>query len=1178
MKSLKTFLIGALACVFLSLSSNTSKACTFKAAFTGNLKVCPGSSVNYLSKLTSGHYYRWAVTGGTLVSGKGTDSIMVYWPAPGFGTVQLVDSTSACKDSVTQTITIGVTSAFLTATPFNVEGSATAPTSGRKYTVTPNTGSISSALWSKYGIDLNNNFDLTVITNQNGGADGMMFVLQNKGNTVQPSSVQGSDLGYYQDAAGDFANSIGVEEDLYNSNGSPPGFADSSNGHFNLVKDDDYTPIQKQVNYPKLGAGSNHKLRITWNKDVSLFEVYFDGVKEFSWDNDIIKNVFNGNPNVWFGYTGATGGLSALQTISVDTLIYNEAIINASKDTICTGDSATLTSNIGVAYSWSTGAKTRAIKVGTSGTYTVTITDSFGCTTSASHTITVMPTISAAFTVASGCINNNVPITNNTTPATGVRYNWKFGNGDSASGILPTYAYKNSGNYTINVSATNGGCTSTASNPISVYNHPSGMIVSKGLPFQGQFNKGDLYFSDNACIGDTNTYQFLPPVGYANSDYGSKWVISSKTFATASGTISTDTVFKNPTASKNAYFEFFPSSKFADSVLILTMHVKLMPGNCDTDIIRYIQARPNAVSKFLFTNACEGVAISFHDTSTIGGTDVISNWNWAFGDGTTSILQDPNHPYSKSGTYSVTLLATSNAGCGIPVTQTVTQYPVPVAAFHAAVGCQEASSVFTDSSSISSGSIVTHAWDFGNGSGSALKSPAFTYPKSGAYNVKLVVTSSFGCKDSITKPIQVEPLPVAAFSYNNACVGTAIYFTNKSTDATTGTKYLWNFGDNGTSTTALPSHTYMANGTYRAKLTVTTKYGCIDTIVEKITPYAETVPNIVYSGACATSPVAFGDSDKNDAGATYSWNFGDGTSYVAFADTNSHIYTKAGTFKVSLNIQNGDGCVDTQSRNITINPYPVASFLAANVCVGKPLTFSNSSTGTGLSYLWNFGDSTSKSNSSTLANPAHTYDTAGIFIVILSVTNSGGCTDTVSRTVNSVAPPVVNKWSYKIHNQGVTFTPKDTTQKTYRWYFGTGDSSSAKKPFYTYKSKGKYSVKLVETNTTGCSAFYSDSITLTGVGFEQVSGPKNNLNISIYPNPFESKTVISYTLPVNSRVNVSVFDIRGKLIAELKDGNFEAGKYEDVFDAAKYDATDGVYLVKMTVNGEVFTGRIVEMK
>ncbi len=262
-----------------------------------------------------------------------------------------------------------------------------------------------------------------------------------------------------------------------------------------------------------------------------------------------------------------------------------------------------------------------------------------------------------------------------------------------------------------------------------------------------------------------------------------------------------------------------------------------------------------------------------------------------------------------------------------------------------------------------------------------------------------------------------------------------------------------------------------------------------------------------------------------------------------------------------------------------ITNYPVASFLSPNVCVGIPLTFSNLTTGSGLSFLWNFGDTTSgKLNYSTLQNPSHVYNTPGIYNVTFSVTNLGGCASSIAQNTNVTVQPIVRKWTYKVSNQTVTFIPGDTTMNTYEWFFGTGDSISAKNPVYTYQSKGKYDVKLAETNATGCSGSYSDSITLTGLGVETITGPENNLNISIFPNPFESKTIVSYILTCKSIVNVSIFNIQGKLVAELKNGTYEAGKYHDEFDAVKYNATEGVYLVKMTVNGAVFTGRIILIK
>ena len=162
--------------------------------------VCAGNSVTYQTTSTSGHHYRWVVTGGTVVSGAGTYSLVVNWPTPGNWSVALFDSTSTCKDSTIKKIKVGLNSAVLTAAPLNAVGSASV--SGRTATITTASGNENGATWNPYSIDLNKNFDFTFTTNQNGAADGMMFIIQNTSSTTYNSAGQGSDMGYYNASSG----------------------------------------------------------------------------------------------------------------------------------------------------------------------------------------------------------------------------------------------------------------------------------------------------------------------------------------------------------------------------------------------------------------------------------------------------------------------------------------------------------------------------------------------------------------------------------------------------------------------------------------------------------------------------------------------------------------------------------------------------------------------------------------------------------------------------------------------------------------------------------------------------------------------------------------------------------------------------------------------------------------
>jgi PKD repeat protein len=1173
----KPLLLFCLFGIYFLINTSGVQACSFKASFYGDTMVCSGSSSNYYTVPTPAHYYRWVVSGGSIVSGAGTYSVYALWSTPGTYSIMLVDSTSGCKDSVKLKIKAGVSAYAILANSYALLSNATS--SGGLYTMSTNGVTGNGAAWNKQTINMEKNFDFTFVTNQSSTgtpADGMMLVLQNSG--LSAIGGTGSDLGYYSATSPTFSQSVGVEEDIYLSG---TGYNDTSASHLSLVKNDNTTPLRKQVNIsPNLYNGSNRKLRMVWIRDINEMDIYFDGTKEFTWKNDLVKNIFKGNPNVIFGFTAATGGLYALQTFKNDSFAYGFPYVTASSDTICSGDTATLTATAGLSYSWSTGATTRSIKVTKGGTFTVTVTDSFHCTqTSPSHSIVVITKPTSSFTISSGCVGASLSISNSSSPTSGVSYLWKFGNGDSSTAYIPSaYRYPSAGTYTVSLNVKNGGCSAKASNTVTVYDIPSGISVAKSVPFAGQFNAGDAFTPDNICVGDTNTYQFSSPKGISNSDYGTKWAIASLTFKTTGGNVCTDTAFKFPTSLKNMQFKFFPTKKYADSLLVLTLHIKRIPGNCDTLISRYIQVRPKVVSKFGFTNACLNFPILFTDSSKATGPSPVNNWTWDFGDGTpTTTAQNPQHKYTTPGSYKVVLSATNIAGCGIPVTKTVTQYPDPKTVLNAVPGCQNFPSLFGDSSTITSGTISSRTWYFGDGATSTAKSTTHIYTKSGFYNVRLVVFSSFGCKDSLVKKIRIYPKPTAIFSFKSECVGTTIYFSNTSTDSTTGTTYLWDFGDKTSSTNGAGSHIYTANGTYRVKLTATSKYGCPDTAIEFITPGVKPTVNFYHNAACTGRNITFNDSDKNAPNSIYNWNYGDGSVVFSSKATAAiHAFSKAGTYKVKLEIDGTSGCNDSETLNVTVTDLPKPDFSAADVCIGKATVFVNNSIpATGLTWKWHFGDG---SKDTAIQSPVYKYSKSGSYAVKLFATNANGCTDSLTKSVNVSAIPVVNKWATSIHNYTVRFVPQDTTQTFYKWFFGTGDSSSLKKPVYTYPATvKKYAVKLVVTNAAGCSGVLSDSLSLNGTGIEPGAGGALN-SVNVYPNPFEGNTTISFSLVQKSRMNISVYDLEGRVVATLMEGSLEAGTCTETLDARKYNLSEGIYLLKFICNDQVFSTRIVNMK
>jgi len=803
-----------------------------------------------------------------------------------------------------------------------------------------------------------------------------------------------------------------------------------------------------------------------------------------------------------------------------------------------------------------------------------------GCDSIFTRDINIDPIIYPGFSVNNVCLGKLIVLNNTATSAGKLGFLWVFGDGSSVSGSNINYQYQIAGNYTITQIASNPGCTASASRPVTIYNAPFGANFSMGAPFRGQFNGGDYPNPDYICIGDTITYQVVPPKGLANSDYGSKWVINSVSLKTLSGSgpYIKDTATKFLGGGKGVTFSFHPT-KNADSLYALKMDIKTLPGNCDSVITRYLQVSIRPVAGFSFINTCFGTPLTFNDTTTTPYFTTVSNWNWDFGDGDTSMMQNPMHSYAKPGTYTVKLNVSTGQGCGNTVSTTVQQYPLPDVKFGAVGECSGSNTKFVDSGSISTGTIKNWAWNFGDGSTSTQKSPAHAYTNPGTYTTNLVETSSFGCVENLTKSIDIQQTPVAGFNYKNACAGSLIYFSNTSKDPAGNPKYKWDFGTGiYTSTAVNPTNTFTNNANYNTRLVIISGNGCTDTFSEVVKPLPKPVVDISFLGACAGLPVYLTDTGTNDGNSLYSWKYGDkGTSQLS-ANSTSHKYASAGTYTVSLSVQNGSGCIDSSEANITISALPKADFITADVCFNKqPASFVNTSTGIGtLKYAWNLGD---KSNINTNTNVTHTYPSAGTYTVQLIAINSAGCADTVSKPININPVPIILPWTQSEINNVVKFLPQDTTIGKFEWHFGdpANDSSSNKEPTFTYPSgKGKYQVKLFVTNLHGCVAERSDSLYVSSSGIDLQT---NNLNqLQIFPNPFEGITHINYNIPVRSSLVITVYDLSGKRISELKNGMFEAGNYSDVFDASKYHCPDGTYILKMIVNGEVYMTRIENVR
>ena len=245
---------------------------------------------------------------------------------------------------------------------------------------------------------------------------------------------------------------------------------------------------------------------------------------------------------------------------------------------------------------------------------------------------------------------------------------------------------------------------------------------------------------------------------------------------------------------------------------------------------------------------------------------------WNFGNGYTGSGTTPVQVYTNSGTYQVTLTDTTIEGCFASVTKPAYVYSIPVSNFIPLIGCEGVPLQFKDKSTNLFGNIVGWRWNFGDtGSGAAdlfllLQDPSHTYHLVSTTDVvELIVTSKYGCKDTVFKTITIRDAPDVGFKYTSVCEGNPVYFNDTTVTQPWNAIIDWNWNmDNGvyTSTIQNPVYTFSGEGIYPVSLTVRSLNGCIVTDTENVLVNAIPEAAFVPNSACMDAPYTFVDSRK----------------------------------------------------------------------------------------------------------------------------------------------------------------------------------------------------------------------------------------------------------------------------------------------------------------------------
>ena len=392
---------------------------------------------------------------------------------------------------------------------------------------------------------------------------------------------------------------------------------------------------------------------------------------------------------------------------------------------------------------------------------------------------------------------------------------------------------------------------------------------------------------------------------------------------------------------------------------------------------------------FKIFNACEGAPINIQNNTTISSGTI--KWNWKFGDGDSSALKSPSHQYSKFGAYKITLFAEAN-GCVSEESKTAFQFAKPTANFTSTGICANSPINFESSSTIGDNSYVGHSWTFENNEFGTLSKEDYTFTSNGDKDVKLITTTKFGCKDSITKTISVAASPLADFSVGQACDIDPTSITNLSNENGLSVTYLWSFGDGNTSTDKDPqSYQYSDLGNKTIKLQAFAKNGCSSSKSMDIFVGTQPTAGFEVGNACSGEQVNFINTTKSQGGkVSYAWDFGDGNASNDLAATHIYNVSSKSSYTVSLVASINQGCRDTFSKTIEVGEIPNCGFTAAKDKTDRRIwTFTPSNGDYGAdAYQWQFGG-TGYSND---VSPTHSFPFENNeYRVILFITTELGC-------------------------------------------------------------------------------------------------------------------------------------------------------------------------------------------
>lgn len=739
------------------------------------------------------------------------------------------------------------------------------------------------------------------------------------------------------------------------------------------------------------------------------------------------------------------------------------------------------------------------------------------------------------------CAGTAIQFSNQST--CGMGYSWNFGDGTTSSQFEPTHVYTQPGYYWVSLTAN----TSTGAPIDTDYGY---VIVSGSMPTMSLSEDtvcvGDeVSFYDNSYFNSTNNASFSINYGDGNSETSSNnWASFHHTYSsvgnytvtmTVNSTCGTQIIDTVVHVGNNIPVQSYIQVGNASSAVCPGTPINLYTnwnyeylfsygdGTTGTSQTHLYNAYGTYTPSVTVQNGCgntatyigsnivvsnvnhyTGYAYISQNSSTICPNSQASFWapvaasyNWNFGDGGTSTIQNPTHLFNAPGSYAISLTLTD--GCGndttvyntmnvvtnLPINTSISMDNIPT---EICVGDAFTYSLNNASQYQNSGSIT---WNFGDGTTSTNFQGYHSYASAGVYNVQCTITNACGNDTTInmnvTAGTAVPPQNTNIFTIQeNFCPGDEIMLL--ATPYSASNTVIWDMGNgdfvNTTDTFSisqgnnyfvyhLGNYSYTNPGVYNVNATITNGCGLsvVEDIVLTIAPGSEIeeagffIQNDNYY--CLNEEIVF----QGYGGNEFFWNFGDNSGIElssAALEPVTHSYSEPGVYNVTMVAKNncGDTLVVVQQITIPDSQMQIITNSLDATCLNSDGTVIANVIGPNppYSYNWTSGQTT---------NIVHNLP-AGIYIV--NVTDSKGCTDFALATISDEEAPtlaVSNVISVSCHgedNGAIDITPIGNTSGI-QYYWSNGETTQDINGLVA----GPY--ELIATNGQGCVSVASVTVT-----------------------------------------------------------------------------------------------------